>query len=122
MPGRRGKGLDYECVEEAVMCDDCWKRYYDSATSSDPCVIRASEAIREVYDYHLSGGGLHIVIDDWNLDDGSIEFCKDHIEATGYDAEPDRLEAERDCITALTELTEMERAAALALYEGFYTL
>lgn len=102
------------------MCEVCWMRDYDSIQSNDARVVEASNAIDRVYAYHLAGGGLHNVVDDWNLDDGSLKFCRDYIEAPGYDAEPERLEAERACIDLLSRLSEEERAAALALQEGFY--
>jgi hypothetical protein len=62
-----------------------------------------------VYTESSVGGGMHIATDDWNIDDESLEFCKSQI--TTRD--------EQLCYIALKNLTECQRATALALFEGY---
>lgn len=38
-------------------------------------IEQAKALIKAVYNFHEAGGLLHIVIDDHNLDDASVEFC-----------------------------------------------
>lgn len=56
------------------MCDGCY-REYGSPKIDNQLVRDASEAVKELYYCHGAGGGMHIVTDDWNLEDDSIDFC-----------------------------------------------
>jgi hypothetical protein len=106
-------------------------------------VRAAAAAIAEVYEHSCVGGNLHIVLDDWNLEDGNLEFCDGCITGAGqmplepdaheahqrYNREkrdnpdpPEQLAAERRCHDLLKVLTEEERASALALNDGFWTV
>lgn len=86
-------------------------------------VKAAAELIAGVYEHHGAGGGLHVVLDDWNIEDSTVAFCQNYIETPEYRANDevtsDRLGAERNCVHALKTLTEEERGSALALYDGF---
>jgi hypothetical protein len=62
--------------------------------------------LREVDPY----GGCHIVREDWNVEDGNIDFCL---------ADPATTEPERDVMRALRELPEDQRYAALATADGY---
>jgi len=58
------------------MCENCW-----TELGIDPVVnakvIRAYKLISEVYEseHGGAGGAGHIVFDDWNVDDSSIDYC-----------------------------------------------
>lgn len=50
------------------MCVDCWNEAGRPANQS-PEIARAVELVRALYDIHPTGGPLHVVVDDWNLED-----------------------------------------------------
>jgi hypothetical protein len=81
-------------------------------------VRAAVPLIAEVYKHHLAGGALHIVLDDWNLEDQYLSFCAEHIGE--YDSTPEQQNAERKCLKAFQELTLDERERALELYDQEY--
>lgn len=56
------------------MCHDCWVGY-GSPKLRNNGVTLALSLLDELYDTSLSGGDLHIVVDDWNLKDSNIEWC-----------------------------------------------
>lgn len=101
------------------MCYGCWVEYGKPAMDT-PQIRAAAALIGEVYEYHGVGGYLHIVIDDWNLEDDHLEYCLQAIEKNEWDNEENEaLEIQRKCCDALMKLTELERGAALAMHEGF---
>jgi hypothetical protein len=54
------------------MCDGCW-REAGSPTERTPDTARLVELIGKLYEIHPTGGPLHAVLDDWNLDTAVIE-------------------------------------------------
>jgi hypothetical protein len=124
------------------MCYECWEEY-GKPTIDTPIVRAAAEAVAKVYETSCTGGNLHIVLDDWNIKDGNLEFCSKCIDGAGvmpldgstfegdlrYNAEklanpdpPEQLAAERRCCDLFQQITEEERASALALNDGFWTV
>jgi len=96
------------------MCYGCWLEY-GAPQDAGRHGAEAIQAISDVYKQNPSGGNLHIVIDDWNLENDHIRFCRDKAPSPN-----DPLTyAEQRCASVLLEMTESERAAALAKYEGF---
>lgn len=63
------------------MCIQCWDGAGRPANRS-PVIDRAVELVRALYDIHAVGGPMHVVVDDWNLED---EFLVPYYE--GYDDE-----------------------------------
>ncbi len=104
------------------MCQGCWQERGFPSVVND-AVKAAAELIGGVYEHHGAGGGLHVIVDDWNLDDGTVAFCANYIESEEYksndDVTEERLEAERRCLRALKALTEQERGSALAIHDGY---
>ena len=96
------------------MCFGCWEEQGRPQVNSE-AVSLAARTVAELYTVHLVGGKMHIVTDDWNVEDEDVEFCKEEIEKDGD-------ELERACLAAFLALTQTERASALALERGFYTL
>ena len=97
------------------MCLRCYRDKYDSASIVTPMTIAAANAIDAVYEWSPSGGDAHIVVDDWNLDDGNIQWCIDN-------ADDEREEARRaavDGLNILKQLSIPERASAMAIHEGY---
>lgn len=106
------------------MCDSCWDGYGRPAHTS-PQIERAAELTRELYRWFPVGGPLHIVVDDWNLGDGSIRFCQAEIpkwtagEIVGWPEDLPRAKAVATELAALLlAMPEGDRAAALARAAG----
>jgi hypothetical protein len=97
------------------MCEECWATYGNPQIDT-PQVRHAAVMIDALYVDHLVGGHLHIVVDDWNLEDGFLSFCAMDAEERSGGYDPD----EQACADALLALTEEERASALGLQEGFW--
>lgn len=87
------------------MCEQCYIDY-GAPTKFTPAVLNIAAELKSAD--HL--GGLHIVVDDWNLEDESIEYCAASDEAS---------EAEKALAARLRLLDIDERATALALADGF---
>lgn len=106
----------------------------------NPKVKRALELIRDIYEYAAAGGPLHVILDDWNIEDGDVGWAvKDlrdgyfrigpgGVEVTydPYDAmrlDEDEARQVRDAVAELVpllaEMTVNERASALARHWGY---
>lgn len=126
------------------MCYGCWEKA-GKPQMDTPLVRAAADAVAALYDHEDcgAGGNLHIVTDDWNVDDDSLAFCLYCIEHAGqmplddtapeihkrYNEQrrlspdaPSKLAVERACHDALARLTEDERYAALALEHGLWSV
>lgn len=98
------------------MCGGCWQEHLEEHGTPSPVtsqIVTAVAAIRNLYAVHCTGGKMHVVTDDWNLEDDSLEFC-------GQNLPHD--EVERICWERLSELTENQRATALAIHNGYLVL
>lgn len=103
------------------MCMLCWVTYGRPQINNET-TRQAAKAIHDVYQYDDSGGGLHVILDDWNLEDEYMERYNGHDEiyklATDFDKQ---LKAEEYCLSLLKSMTIEERASSLALRECFFT-
>ncbi len=104
------------------MCEDCWNGY-----GRPNIVNEKTEAalvlVRQVYDAPCggAGGNLHIVLDDWNLEKHSIEWCQGGRSDPHWQGPPMRwtlTDVEARCATAFLDMTLEERAATLAQFDG----
>lgn len=101
------------------MCQGCYENYGSPAIISDT-VIEAAKLIEEVYSFDAVGGNLHIAVDDWNLDDESLEWLElDWMPEHQHDTDPEQFDAETRCLAALKSLSVPERASAMALQREF---
>lgn len=91
-----------------MMCVHCYDAYGRPAVRSERA-LAAIPLIEAVFDENSVGGELHVVLDDWNLEDASLRL--------GGLREPN--EAEVACLAALQDMTLAERATALAIFDGF---
>ncbi len=92
------------------MCYSCWENEGKPAIINSK-VCRAAALIRGLYQDHDGGGHLHIVTDDYNIEQENVDWCVDHMtEAT---------DIELRCGKALQAMSEEERGSAIALWEGF---
>lgn len=92
------------------MCLTCYEEY-GSPKINNPLVRELSAAIDEIYEFSGVGSGLHIVLDDWNLEDSHVLFCRDWCES--HLDNDDELAACRKCADLLLRATIEERASAL---------
>jgi hypothetical protein len=103
------------------VCRDCWDEEGSPAIDT-PGVRLAASAVRELFVWCPVGGALHIVVDDWNVEDHHLTWCLAPEQMTQYGAdEPEGRAAEHFAGLALLPLTEEERLSALALEEGFWS-
>lgn len=79
---------------------------------ASPRVMELATAIYATPDGAV-GGGLHIVLDDWNIEDEQIEWCLDN--------EHPLTPVEDECARLLLGMTFDQRAATLARWYGFTT-
>lgn len=107
------------------MCQNCYEEY-GSPAIINAAVREAAELVRQVFDHSVVGGNLHIVLDDWNIEDGSLHHCHKAIQniQAGYfgphdDIDPAQVAIERKCCDAFLKLSLDERASALALFDGY---
>ena len=98
------------------MCENCW-RDHGAPTKWTPEIARCAELIADVFDDSCVGAEAHIAIDDWNLDDHSIQACLEW----GPHGDGSTWPTARAALEALLRLTVEERASALALAEGYFT-
>lgn len=88
------------------MCIGCWGEY-GSPKIDTPAVRAIAPRLRAADPF----GGLHIVVEDWNLDASNVRFCRDY---------PDSTAEERQLATDLLAMPLRHRAAAMALAEGYW--
>lgn len=97
------------------MCRTCYEDYGSPAIVTD-ATRAAADCIHRLYEVHGAGGHLHIVVDDWNLEDGDLDWCINKMESDPYGpVDP----VERDCAHLLRAMTVEERASALAIEDGY---
>lgn len=103
------------------MCVGCWEKAGKPIIDNRQ-VHRAAKACSAVYEHSCVGGNLHIILDDWNVEDGNLAFCADYVKVNPHDYPAEQLEYERHCLEALRPLSVDERYSALALMEGFWSV
>jgi hypothetical protein len=87
------------------MCQDCWDQYGSPQINSEN--VRLAASMAEGLDY---SGALHIIIDDFNIENIHIDHCN-CLELT---------EREKLFLDIFSSLTIQERASSLALAEGYW--
>jgi len=102
------------------MCYACWEK------SGEPTIVNelttsVAKMIDHVYDFSEVGGNAHIVVDDFNLEDDNIDFCLQQIKKNPFHDEKEQLDAEKQCLLALRQMSRDERASAMAIHEGYLT-
>lgn len=83
----------------------------DYALTDTPPVRRAAEAIRALYAVAPTGGFLHIVTDDGNVEAEHLNFCAEELADAPETGEGHILA--RAALDALLPLTEDERLSAI---------
>lgn len=101
------------------MCSQCWDEYGRPAIVN-AATRAAAEKVARIYDYSDVGGNAHVVADDWNLSDQTIDWCLSEALAENiHKASEEQLAVEGDALTALRALSLDERASAMAIFEGY---
>lgn len=96
----------------------CWEEYGKPVIDS-PEVRQTVLLVKRVYEFSGVGGNLHVVVDDWNLEDACLDSCEKFIKENPNESGPDQIAAETECLNALRRLSEEERAAVMARYDGY---
>lgn len=88
---------------------DAIRESYDGelAEITEP-MRRAVDAVRALYVDHPAGGGLHVVVDDWNVGADCIRSCYEYITTA----------EERLAAALLVELSQEQQATVLAIVHG----
>lgn len=94
------------------MCCGCWKEAGSPRTDNEKVHALAAR-IEDIYDF----GALHIIVDDWNLENSHIDFCEKEIE-TDLDSSESEKQKEREFLALMREMTLDERYSAFALQNG----
>lgn len=93
------------------MCINCWIQAGRPMIRNE--AVETCAAMIDGYCDRVPGGGYaHIVVEDWNLEDGNIDCC---LKAANGDDE----EGVIDVLLALRALSEDERYSAMAIADGF---
>lgn len=103
------------------MCKACWEKAGKPYVYNQKVRV-AVEMIEEVYSLPggEAGGGLHNVLDDWNVEDTHIAWCRDN----SIERERATLEmkvAEYRLVALMMTMSMEERYTALAIYHGLAT-
>lgn len=101
------------------MCQGCYNLYGEHKIANDS-VLRAAKLIEQVYEFSCVGGNLHIVLDDWNIEDNNVEFCIRAITENKFNNTPEQLAIENECALLLRGMRMEERCSALGLYDKFW--
>lgn len=108
------------------MCEGCWVEMGSPQIVTDK-TKRVAELVGQLY--AMPGGGvggnLHIVTDDWNLEDEHIAYCAETVatpdRAYRYD-DPAQLAVEAEICALMKDMTEAERGSALAIEGGYFEM
>jgi len=93
------------------MCETCWVEHGRPDTWN-PDIARALELIRAIYEVEPVGAPLHVVLDDWNIEDGHIKIWPDP------ETDPQAMAAAEELVPLLRRMSVTQRAAALAYHDG----
>lgn len=96
------------------MCYGCWEDFGFPMIRNERTEA-AAVLVRDVYEHSPVGGNLHVIADDWNIEDEHFERGLDCSPGTT----PRQHECEKRCFDALKAMTLDERASALAIHDGF---
>lgn len=88
-------------------------------------IARAVPLIQTIYRHHVAGGLLHIVLDDWNIEDSHVQWAADYVtreKEQWQDSDPEMTAACVELAPLLVQMSESERASALAYVDGVIPL
>lgn len=103
------------------MCKSCYQEANSPNINNDK-TIEAARLINLLYfhDGCSVGGYGHIVFDDWNIEDGHIDFCISQAKEGAFDfIDKEATDFNIKTLEYFKTLTEDERYSALAIVEKF---
>lgn len=100
------------------MCSEC-RVDYGSPKLDSLDIQTCAALIMQLYmlDNCGCGGVMHIITDDWNLEDEHLEFCRE--EANKLIDDYDQKDLAIRILDLMDEFTLDERASAMALFDGY---
>lgn len=100
------------------MCVECWKEH-GSPTIVNEKTVLAAYLIGKLYGdtEAITGGNLHCELDDFNVGHFSNEFTQSRYDRS---VGPVQLYLERQIYIVMRDMTDDERASALALHDGYF--
>jgi hypothetical protein len=102
------------------MCEQCW-RDHGAPRLYNAKVQAAADAIARVYELSIVGGNAHVVVDDFNIDDGCIDWnLGEGLDMNVHKHGEAQIRIERDALEKLRALSLAERASALGLHDGYW--
>jgi len=99
------------------MCYQCWQKN-GAPQIVNQKVKRAVELITDLYDESLTGGLLHVQVDDYNL--GDHFFTEDAMQPAADLFEREPTPTEQALFDLMRGMSEPERYSAVALNDGFF--
>lgn len=98
------------------MCENCYREAGSPWIVTDR-VHAGSVLYNLVYEFSLSGGRLHVVLDDFNIDDSNVAFCAGEIAQAVAEDPGDAIQiaVERACCEVFAVMTRAERATTLGM-------
>ena len=97
---------------------ECWKQYSEPKIVNEK-TTKAATMIKQVYEYNPVGSNLHIVLDDWNLEDNHVKECLNWIGENVHKSTPEQIEIEKELANMMLAMNMAERASALAISIGW---
>ena len=97
------------------MCITCFENAGKPSIINDR-TKHTADLIGKLYDYTNLGGAAQSVVDDWNVDNETINGCLIHLE---INKESDTSNIEKEVLELIRSLEKEERYSALAIYHNF---
>lgn len=106
------------------MCMGCLEEHDAySALPATENMLQAASLIEELYEYHSAGGPLHVITDDFNVEDSNLAFCLLQIPGWNdpYNAEdsPHVQWLSSKILDLLEPMTESQRGASIGIAHGY---
>lgn len=102
------------------MCIDCWRENGAPSVWNED-VKKVVRLIYTVYEHDPVGNPLHVVLDDWNLDDCFIGIDEEDTEWLAQ-IPAQAVSAARELIPVFRKLSMEERYSVLAYVHGYLVL
>ena len=99
------------------MCCGCFKDEGEIKIDN-PLVRECLKAIEALYELHPTGGYLHCVTDDNNVDDEDIEWSLNAITKNEYEEDEHSLALNQRVAILMQKMTRDERVSVLGLFDG----
>lgn len=103
------------------MCQGCYLEYGQPSLDSKE-INHAAQLIRIIYQESGTGGPLHSILDDWNIENEHMEIHENLLTERERNYSDRLAQTSRDLLEIFKKMTVPERASSLARAEGFIKL